>query len=1271
MDDRLAIPMRPVAPDGVGNGLLPSQMSTPGSRAHLGLVNEFVTLLASYLGGPSDRLNINAILNPDKKVINRLRTIYNAIREPFLSSTACVPYNVSYATNGPHTRNLVNQTTVVTPLPAQLRRSGHRPPPSSQYVIEQHFTVRSLFQPFEVPGELVENLRKMRTQLKDYDILGASAGDGVELLRIREEVEHYVEQTTAYLEAMMSMPAANAKESIEKGIVDQAILAVEETAMPLPLAEVVHSYSTSIADKGAKPGDWQLDQNMVKNLTAETIRQHCKRAYMLAKHPQTALAEVIDIGRRTVNTTLKFGRDVVVIDRDGQGAYEVDGIVYISEEASRFMHKSLESGGQGSTLPLRNGQMVSQKTIYFKPLNEFAKDNSNSHVIMLYEKDRHRLGRTSGSAIAKVTGDHSRSIQGDEERTQGFIELVNIGRRILLDEDERVVDGSDLPEDLRHELSVVQANIPVEFVVYDNKATIISPIYRKLAHTDDPHGRSPTLVSLKHQLFHVSIGDIDMSSKKAASWLEAVVTGSPDFKRGDVKDDDFSMRSVHAFSPGLANEHYRFGTNELISALCDPSLHSVTDLQNQLNAMLERASTVESSEYNYIKTLLRAKLTAAQYAENLWTTWSANRTNGGGLNAAGDKAACSLETIDLSPFYNTDVEQVPGGGDRYQFVFHHRTLFLGVPPPVRAPQIGREVVGLRATHFLAKTGTVQQIHDLQTKLTTHMNNLITTDVKKYALEPDGEGVEKVPEEIENLCKTLVGMLKKFYGSLGYALTDITDLTVKYDVLKTELDDDPKPRPDWWAVFKYAVAPVIGRFHNVKYSGKLKEHAIVRDMVVFNEGHTADHELYNDEQFMIGTKTPQLIPSLNTHEYVVRSGWPLIKQVAALMMQRTKLSPIGMAATIMTESHPMFTVDFIASMPVYNEQMIYTKPRAHEMIMSPGTMEGEMQDDNTCMAGIGCEIQTARNTLGAGAVVVQMAYPNPHAGTTHVRANGTPIVSLDSIARTREGNLASLLQTMGKRNLDSKTMKMLRDHFSGITSERERRHRAGDEASLNRSDRVQEFVAMVRPSRQATYEPLPVMGISKAANMPLSGSRKSAWETVLTSKDQTINPYASQLGGYEFMRRVPNDIHIGHDRTFLLSTTCHKHVEDDVSGSTRALEQIFNMNDVSAGCFTEADAQHITTLCVPLRPSSTPVHITHDKMKVPITSDQLDDYDVPAKYGMSIPLSYSTNPQRLEHIPLTQAGGCIRFDGSSTNFTICSPYTASQVMTPPCYGNAKQ
>ena len=1265
MDERLAQPMRPVAPDGVGNGLLPSQMSSPGSRAHLGLVNEFVTLVSSYLGGPSDQVNMNAILNPDKKVINRLRTIYNAIREPFLSTTACVPYNVSYATNGPHTRNLVNQTTVITPLPAQLRRSGHRPPPSSQYVIEQHFTMRSLFQPFEVPGELVENVRKMRTRLKDYDILGASAGNGVELLKIREEVEHYVQEVIQYLESMLSMPAANAKESIEKGIVDQAILAVEETAMPLPLAEVVHRYSTSIADTGAKPGDWQLDQNMVKNLTNDTIQQHCERAYMLAKHPKTTLAEVIDVGRRTVNITLKFGRDVVVVDRDSQAIFDVEGIIYVSEEASRFMHKSVESGGQKSTLTLRNGQMISQKSIYFKPLSEFAKDQSNSHVIMLYDKDQHRLSKTSGNAIAKVSGDYPRSIHGDEERSQGFIELVNIGRRIMFDEDEAAVNGTDLPEDLRHELSVVQTDIPVEFVVYDNKATIISTIYRKLAHTDDPHGRSPTLVSVKQQLFHVSVGDIDTNSKKVASWLEAVVTGSPDFKRGDVKDDDFSMKTVHAYSPGLANEQYHFGTNELISALCDPSLHSVTDLQNQLNAMLERASSVESSEYNYLKTLLRAKLTAAQWVSDLWKQWSKNRTNGGGLNAAGEKAASSLEMIDLTPFYNTDAERVPGGGNRYQFAFHHRSLFIGLPPPVRAPQIGRELVGLRATHFLAKTATVQQINELETVLTECMNDLMKNDVRTYTPHAEEAEDDRVPDLIVNLCKTLVGLLKKFYGSLGYELSDITDLLFEYNVAKTR-EKDPAPRPDWWAVFKYAVAPVIGRFHNVKYNGELKRETIVYDKVIFNDGHTEDHALYDGDQFMIGTKTPRLIPSLNTHEYLVRSGWPLIKQVAALMMQRTRLSPIGMAATIMTESHPMLTVDFVACMPVYNEQMIYTKPRAHEMIMSPGTMEGEMQDDSTCMAGIGCEIQTARNTLGAGAMVVQMVYPNPHAATTHVRANGTPIVSLDSIARTREGNLNTLLQTMVKRNLDSKTAKMLRDHFTGIADERERRHRGGEQAHLNRLDRVQEFVAMVRPCRQATHEPLPVMGIPKAANMPLSGSRKSPWETVLTSKDETINPYASQLGGYEFMRRVPNDTHIGHDRTFLLSTTCHKHIEDDVSGSTRALEQIFNMNDAAAGCFTEADTQHMTTLCVPLRPSTTPVHIAHDKMKAPIASDQLDDYDVPAKYGMSIPLTYTTNPQRLEHIPLSQAGGCIRFDGSSMNFTVCSPYTAAQVMKSP-YG----
>ena len=1267
MDERLAQPMRPVAPDGVGNGLLPSQMSAPGSRAHQGLVNEFVTLVSSFLGGTSDRLNINAILNPDKKVINRLRTIYNAIREPLLGSTACVPFNLSYTTNGPHTRNLVNQTTVVTPLPAQLRCSGHRPPPSSQYVIEQHYTMRSLFQPFEVPGELVENVRKMRTRLKEYDILGAGAGEGSELLRIREEVEHYVQEVIQYLESMMSMPAANAKESIEMGIVDQAILAVEETAMPLPLAEVVHRHSTSIADKGAKPGDWQLDQNMVKNLTNDTIKQHCERAYMLAKHPQTALAEVIDAGRRTVNTALKFGQDVAVIDQDSQAPFEVEGIIYISEEASRFMHKSVQSGGQMSSLPLRNGRMISQKSIYFKPLSEFAKDQSNSHVIMLYDKDQHRLNKTSGNALAKVVSDYSRSISGDEERAEGFIELVNIGRRIMFDEDHTAVDGTDLPEDLRHELSVVQTNIPVEFVVYDNKATIISTVYRKHAHLDDPHGRSPTLVSLKHQLFHVSVGDIDINSKKAASWLEAIVTGSPDFKRGDVKDDDFSMKTVHAYSPGLANEQYHFGTNELISALCDPSLYSVTDLQNQLNVMLDRASAVESSQYNYLKTLLRAKLTAAQWVNDLWKQWSKNRTNGGGLNAAGDKAASSLEMIDLTPFYNTDAEQVPGGGNRYQFVLRHRTIFLGLPPPVRAPQIGRELVGLRATHFLAKTATVQQINDLEAKLTTLTNNLMKTGKLTYGELAEGE---QVPAETVNLCKTLVGLLKKFYGSLGYKLSDITDLMVEYNIAKT-VDDDATPRSDWWAMFKYAVAPVIGRFHNVKYLGELTNEVIINEMVVFNDGHTEDHALYDGDQFMIGTKTPQLIPSLNTHEYLVRSGWPLIKQVAALIMQRTKLSPIGMAATIMTESHPMFTVDFVASMPVYNEQMVYTKPRAHEMIMSPGTMEGEMQDDSTCMAGIGCEIQTARNTLGAGAMVVQMVYPNPHAATTHVRTNGNPIVSLDSVARTREGNLNGLLQTMISRNLDVDTTKMLRDHFTGIAVERERRHRGGEQPHLNRSDRVQEFVAMVRPCRQATHEPLPVMGISKAANMPLSGSRKSPWETVLTSKDETINPYASQLGGYEFMRRVPNDTHIGHDRTFLLSTTCHKHIEDDVSGSTRALEQIFNMNDAAAGCFTEADVQHVTTLCVPLRPSTTPVHIAHDQMRAPIASDQLDDYDIPAKYGMSIPLTYTTNRQLLERIPLSQAGGSIRFDGSSMNFTVCSPYTAAQVTKSSYSGSARQ
>lgn len=1170
--------------------------------------------------------NFKAIL-ASKEVCNDVMVVFLGDDRSLVYLPIGQSFNISLA-HSLNVARLYDQIAVVVTTPAPVALKNTRPTTSASFWIERNFkkTTRQALMIF--PGDVVNAIEILKTRLASFDALGSTDPEKLEdHLIVQEKFDKVSREILAALSECFSAPAYTLKKSFEQGVVDEAFMVLVNSSMPYALANVTQRFTTSMAE-GSTAGDWENNLQLQKVLSKEYAKKQCETAFLLSKDPERFLPDLIEVGMSMVKKIAHMPNNAVVYDQKTGTLFKLEGSIHLGNQAFRFVTTEPSTSTQ-----LRSGYLVDRKPAFYKPMQAFLENDSTRSVLMLYEDEQHDRDKAALEEIVRTIREKN-LFPSNRTQGQGVVRLSDVAKKLLA--------GKKLEENTtrrstqnQYKFGAYDVKEPCLFVLHRGKAYIVDRTreYMPLRDQPDFYGRSPSLVSLKHDLFRVTLGDMDDSNDDLSKWISnAVTSGNKTASHVEMEPHKrLCIKSVTMHTPGLSPQCLTFGPNELRTVLMDPALYDATKQETALNYNLANLATRNETDLHFLKSLFSRKLTAADKARSLFQSYYEDRTATGDVHARGQNSLMALRSIQLNPFFDVRTRSVPGSGKK-QFAFKKRDIYLQIPPFEMSPR----VVEQRGLFLLAKGARENEIYSLNQTLS---ETVLPKD--KYEIHTTA-----LPQNIIMVAKCLSAMFKKVFGRSVFAQEGINFL---HKPLVWENNDNDKSMVDNWLILKYVLLPVVKRggvtFKTVSTTPGVLDSDVVTITPTATEFNMfAEDDLFRDNYVM----------SANTHLIVSKTNWPPILQAAALIMQYCLLTPTALSAVISEECHPGFAVDFIRHEPIYSEQAVFTTVSSHEMILSPGGVKEKEKGDGSIDLVVRGDIHTTRNTLGAGAVIVPSAYPNENGIPRAQNAAGKPIITRDGITRTDYGSLSNALADI--TTLSDADKKVVRDQL-GMTTRH--KHMFAHTTGNSDSRYPDEFVPVIRPVARPTHELRPVMGIEMSACMPLVGSNNSGWENFYMSGEPSTNPYASEMGSLYSMRYTKDNTAIlPGSRSFLLRTTDIPQPEICCS-TTAVFEELYDMS-FSPGILTPHEKSFITLNSAHHFETSYGTIFKTDIGDPDVSGRPLlGKLDVPAAMGFSVPYTQTTDPT-LCFDPTVCVGynpaGLTKILKGPNDYYISSPFT---------------
>lgn len=1194
--------------------------------------------------------NYKAILAA-KEVCHDIMVVFVGQDKSVVYTALGQAFNLSLA-HAMNVSRLFDQMAVVVCVPAHVAMKNVRPPTAATFWIERDFVKTTRQTTMEFPGQVVHAVETLRARLSSFDPVGGSNDPEEDERRVsaKERFDDVTNETIRALSACFAAPAYALKKSFEQGIVDQALMTLVDTSVPYALAKVTHRFATSIAE-GSTPGDWESNAQLQKTLAREYAEKSCESTFLLAKRPERFLSELIKTGLETVQKIAHTKSLATVYDSTDEVTHPLGGVVVLSDQAYQFV----VGDPAISRWQLKSGYLLDRKPVFFKPADAFSQNDPTRSVSMLYDNDDHVRDGSALEDIVKSVRDR----RGDA-KTGGIVRLSNLGKRLLAGRRRRPADSDDSDDDddsdsrrshgSRYVLSAYDVVEPYQYVLYENKAYAIERAreYFPIGDRFDFYGRSPSLVSLKHNLFRVSVGDVDDEHDQLNRWAAGVATGATADRCRTGTAEAYKMfvvKPVHIYTPGLSPQRLTFGASELRTALMDPALYDATAQEGAMNRNLRELARRDEAGLQFLKSLFERKLSAADQARALYGKYNEERTSTGDVHSRGQQALAALQSIALNPFFDVRTRPVSSTTTR-EFAFVKRTVFLEIPPY----EMPYHVSKMRGCFLLAKGASDETIATVNRKL-CEAESKITRTV--YGMS----GADEIPGELVD-CATLLGdMVKKVFARSGFPVSRINYLFQPFsapDPPQPPVDGDAAGKPavtPYWLLMKYVLFPVATRgrvsFSNAAGTERATKTLVMDEVAVLKE----EFESTPDELKMFDGDRLFLerhVMGAKTNWIVKKTNWPPVLQAAVLIMEYCLLTPSAMTALLCEDCHPGFAVDFIRHEAVYSEQALFTTVGSHEMILSPGGVTEKEKADGGIDLTVRGDVHTTRNTLGAGAVLVPSVCPNENGIPRAQNAAGRPIVSRDGVARTSYRTLKTALANA--RTVSEADKRVISDQ---LNSPRSTTTTAPDE-----------FVPVLRPVDRPTEKLRPVMGLEKCSCLPVPGSVNSAWENFYASGEISRNSYASELGGLYSLRYTKDNTVVLEGRNgFLLQTTNSVASPTDVAClTTDVLETLYDLT-YFAGTLTPHEAsvlkinsaRHFQSACGMTFRTKPPQLGDPEVCGRPL----LGKLDVPAVMGLSVPYTQTTDRTRFaesdDRKPYRDSGLTQTLKGPN-DYYILSPFT---------------
>ena len=1050
-------------PLGLTGGPVMHDMPRTGSFSAGTLLTKKLTQAAvNMITGPTNG-SVAAILD-DKDICNDLMTIFIGDRRSLVFSVLGQVFTLSYA----HTvggGNLHDTFAIMAVSPAPVKHKNIRPPTSSFFLIDRHYDSCTRLAVMPIEARVAQTIQRLRQQIRDYNISHASGlpGDGwgdKNNVGTAEGIGSYVKSIEDQLFQCFGPAAYALKKSFDFGVSNHAAVVVSIGAMPLPLAEAVSKYHTSITDHS--PCQWQLNATLYRSLITDYEKNTTRHTFGLAKHPERFIDQLIKTAEQHVSKVAHDTSDKAVVMYEGREV-SINGVLVVSAQVYAYL-----TSNEVTKRLVYRGRLVNNKSFYYKPLRRLAESDSNMLVRHVHDD--------GNSAATESTGDNGLVDLLDNAldpktfpRTKGDVDggmlaLTERGRRMLANSelgDDRA-ESTRPSKNLKYRLGEYNVDVDCTFFLYDGEAVLFAPMSTESLPQNalpDAYGRSPSLVSRQNVLFRASFGDTNPEHELAKTWSARICDDRDRFgaPASSSTSTIFSTKSVTIHTPAVSSQRLVFGPEEAKTVMLDPALYDVTDLAHAINAnarALSRLETKSSGGVKFMKDMLRRLFEKASREEAIFKLYFESIQHETLVSGS-----APLSDMELTPFHTVGTLLDTDTG-KHQLIFKKRRCYNEIPI------IDKDVIADRATNFLNRTLHNSDQRKLNDTLRDMCATTIFTDGKVqsvYALRPRStEGVDLLanmriaadklyamfvtwttaqthgPQDI-NFLFTPQSRPDMEIGSNGKRSTsgrgEITE-----DTEDESAEREGRNRPGarfqaegevakTWLIMKYVLS-VIATRGRVKFvaAGVVDD----KERNIFNLQQDHIEEMNEkDDLYAMFADDPlhphnKHVMSARAFWIVTKSNWTLVQQAAALIMDFWYLSPTGMVAQIDAGITTGYAIDFVKEECLNSEQMIYTKRGAYEYILSPAGKDVDVKSDQSVDVLSSCDIATTRNTLGAGSVIANTVIPNPSAVPGAEDRGQSPIISVDFITRTRSGTLTDVLANA--RELNTKEKRVIEHHL---------------------------------------------------------------------------------------------------------------------------------------------------------------------------------------------------------------------------------------------------
>lgn len=1127
--------------------------------------NMFARVLTKATGMAilSNRDNRQNILLAPKEVCMQIIAIYLGKEPSLVHSELGQAFNISYGETL-LIRTLKDQLCITQSYPAKVSKPNYRPLKSSSLVIDRYYRhIQRISSCVSISGDTINRVCQMITRYGNVDgLVNSEESTDERKIKTKTGYNQVVDTILKDLNEVFAVQAGLAKESMIKGINDEAIITTLLNAIPISLFKTIETHTTDLLNSG-NIRDWQTNIQLQRNIAELYAKNSLDYIYVMAKNPRDFLIEFIQMGKSCVQIVdeIENRPQSMVLNVDTGSMKPLGGVILVTQQAYTYIRRHLYT-------MTTNGILFSVKPVFFKPINCLEEEGVVMHTAYP-EIDVKFMSNALQSLINNYKSDKSLSNFINTAKGEGFVELTEKGSKLL----QSMSPKPGIRE--RFVFDYHRLEKRGLYIDYDGESYAIYPVREQAPSEDvDYYGRTPALVSTHNVLFHVPVGDIKYD-ENLYKWLQIAVNGDKSVYHNSDPSERHGVKAVYCSMPKVTCQQYVFNKDELLSVFLDPFLYNITPLIECLNINYKNSSR-ENVPLG-IRKIFNNKKASAQQRKKLLETYFINSSiSGEPLSDKGNSALVALTSVELHPFFSIEFDAT-----KDSFCHNTRSSYIEIPLYALKPA----AILTRGLFFLSQNFSISKIESLNKEIIDSCKNIKYSDQKCK----NEDLKASLSESYIKICEDFTNALTKTFGSGGLPNKDL-NILYKSTIEETQ---------DMFYLYIYLPLVTNGSFH------------IKNSEVYFSTLLESPLDMFRGDSSQTEFKDSNLTTAVANIKWITLQNLPPIGKLACLFMQFMKISPKSIKAQIQANCHVGFAVDYVYGYKVNSEEMLFTKPHALEMILTPGGVQENKTSDDALDLFIKTDIWTTKNTISSAALSVPCVFPNQKVIQNPTSYPQKPKITRDHL----------YMSTIHSTNLISESNS---DEIKDQLGNPIRTPDVYTSMMRQTSTDYEEWVPLIRPVRNPNSNIMSPLGRKRFNNVPLSCSVETGWIMFNSAVSPTTNSYASETCSLYQLRFTPNntnlkiyknDNHALNTANNFVLKTLYTPEKGSKCLSTQMIENLYNLAyipdllkpneklDVQTNLATKMETQLKNVF------QSTP-HL-HNSQKVRET-------DIPTAMGYSVP-----------------------------------------------------